>query len=76
MLKAGTQRTKNPGGVLPALLDLGIYSIQAGNGGKNLKPGCVFEVSCAVLWAVHQGTEDIQVPVGVSPRVSTLPFKS
>lgn len=62
--------------VLAALLHLGIYSIQAGNGGENPKPGCVFEVPSGVLWAVHQGTEDIQVSVGVSARVSTLPFKS
>lgn len=75
MLTAGTLRTKNPGVVLPALLDLGIYSIQAGNGGRKLKPECVFEVSCGVLWAAHQGTESIQVLVGESARVSTLSFK-
>lgn len=69
MLKAGTLRTENPGVVPPALLDLGIYSLQAGNGGKNLQPGCVFEVSCAALWAVHQGTEDIQVLWGVTKGV-------
>lgn len=50
MLKAGTLRIENPGVVLPALLDLGIYPSQAGNGGKNLEPGCVFEVSCGALW--------------------------
>lgn len=60
--------------VLPALLDLGIYSIEAGNGGENLKPGCEFQVSSGVLWAVHPGTEDIQVSVGMA--ATTLPFKS
>lgn len=74
MSKAGTRRTENPGVVLPALLDLGIHPTPAGNGGKNLKPGCVSEVSCGVS-GVHQGTEENKVPVGVSEGVTLLNLK-